>query len=163
MIAQDIDIRDQDWGKKLVETCDSLPDFGMGGVECCGLKGEAVGHFLTKHTGDPACEVTTCDGAFIVIPSYLFMERQLSPEFPWYPVIQDYSCWLHFIKHLKIYHVPVKEYYNPDRFVKTRWVAQFKTSDEFSNSMKVDHERLLKKWNLKKLPTTSFDCNEPMS
>jgi hypothetical protein len=63
---------------------------------------------------------------------------------------------------LKIYHVPVKEYYNPDRFVPTRWVAQFKTSDEFSDSMKVGHKQLLEKWGLESLPTTSFDYGKPM-
>lgn len=161
-IAQDVDIRSQDWVKRLIETCDSLPDFGMGGVECCGLNGEEVGRFLTGHSNNPACEVTTCDGAFIVIPSYLFLERQFSEEFPWYPCFQDYGCWLYFDMHLKTYHVPVKEYYNPDRFVPTRWVSKFKTSQEFSDDMKIAHQKMLKKWNLECLPTTSFDAGKPM-
>ena len=77
-VSQDSPIREIDWGRKLIDICDSLPDFGYGGLVCvkenCGF---------IKTTLPSKCE--SCDAFFIVIPSKLFLENQFDEQFPWYP------------------------------------------------------------------------------
>lgn len=155
-MAQDINILDEGWGKKLVEVCDSLPHFGYGGVECrCGSK--EIGYFKQGRNNDPPIEVTCCDGCFFITPSKLFLERQFDTSFPWYPFVEDYVLWLSCIKNLKIYHVPIKEYTSAPSYPSpSKWVSQFKSDTEYATQLRKDHERLLKKWGIKELITTTW-------
>jgi hypothetical protein len=171
-IAQDVSIKDQDWGRKLIEVCDSLSDFGYGGVECkrdiilaSVLMGKTekeltwkdcdIGFFSQGNNNDPSCEVTCCDGAIIIIPSWLFLEHQFDTQFFWYPIAEDYACWVRFVKKLKVYHVPIKDFRNGDCTIQSRHVSQFKTHEEYYRSLFEDKKKLLRKWNLEKLETTT--------
>jgi len=154
-IAQDVSIQDVNWGQKLIEVCDSLPDFGYGGIECRKEK-EAIGYYHAGKTNDPPIEVTTCDGAFAIIPSKLFLEHQFDEQFPWYPVMDDYQCWIRLVKHLKVYHISVKDYGTHGCSIPSKWVSQFANNIEYINRLREDHDKLLKKWNLQELITTTW-------
>lgn len=155
-MAQDINILDEGWGKKLVEVCDSLPDFGYGGVEC--RRGsDKIGYFLDGRNIDPPTEVTCCDGCFFITPSRLFLERQFDISFPWYPFVEDYVLWVTREKHLKIYHVPIKDYSSAPSYPSpSKWISQYKNITEYATQLRIDHERLCKKWGLKELITTTW-------
>ena len=157
-IAQDVPIQDVNWGQKLVAVCDSLPDFGYGSIECRRGK-EQIGYYHANKADEPPVEVMTCDGAFAIIPSKIFLEHQFDESFPWYPVMEDYQCWVRLVKHLKVYHVPVKGYATCATYgcpIPSKWVSQFANNTEYVNRLAEDHKRLLKKWNLDELITTTF-------
>jgi hypothetical protein len=155
--GQDVLIKDENWGRKLIAVCDSLPDFGYGGVECRCSNKEKIGYYKDGRNEDPPKEVMTCDGAFIIITSKLFLERQFDTQFPWYPLAEDYALWVRFVKGLKVYHIPIIGYgCGENCSVPSKWVSQFANISEYSNSLRKDHERLLKKWNLKEVITTSW-------
>lgn len=102
-IHQDMMFND-DWGKKLVEVCDSLPDFGFGGGECITYD-ERWFHCtndMATFTYKPEV-IETCDDSLIVIPTRLFLERQFDESFPWYPFAEDYAVWVQLEKKLKAY------------------------------------------------------------
>ena len=87
------------------------------------------------------------------------MEHQFDESFPWYPVMEDYQCWVRLVKHLKVYHVPVKGYATHATHgchIPSKWVSQFANNTEYVNRLAEDHKRLLKKWNLDELITTTF-------
>jgi hypothetical protein len=153
-VSQDIRTKKEDWGKDIVSICDSLPDFGLAGIECKRCA-EEVGYVHNRQTDIPICEVTCCDGAFIIIPSKLFIEHQFDTQFEWYPFMEDYQCWIHIIKHLKVYHIPIKGY-ETGYHVPSRHVSQYKNQSEYARSLERDHDRLLKKWGLKELKTTTW-------
>ena len=153
-MAQDITINGQDWGQKIISICDSLPDFGYGGIECR-LDKQHIGYFTHGKTNEPAIEVTTCDEAFNIIPSKLFLEHQFDTQFKWYPYMTDYQCWVRFVKNLKVYHVPVEGYWCGGCNA-SKWVSQFKTTKEYAAKLAEDHAKLLNKWGLVTLRTTTW-------
>lgn len=154
-VAQDVHIGEQNWGQKIISVCDSLPDFGYGSIECR-LGKQQIGYFANRKSNEPAIEVTTCDGAFVVIPSVVFLERQFDPQFKWYPVMEDYQCWIRLVKKLKVYHIPIYDYSNGGCSGPSKWVSQYKNITEYSTQLSIDHKRLLEKWGLKELVTTTW-------
>lgn len=112
-IHQDIEFLEEDWGKKIVEICDGLPDFGYGGWQCSSQTSPPI---CFNGSGNPSDEERikkpipseTCDNSLIIIPSYLFLEHQFDESFIWYPFAEDYACWVQFIKKLKVYALPIK-------------------------------------------------------
>jgi len=159
-LAQDILFSDKDWGKKIIGLCDKLPDLGCAGLKCRTKiqtprtpSKEALGY--EGNFPPYPIPVNACDGATIIIPSKLFLERQFDTQFPWYPVTEDYACWIHFVKKLKVYYLPVKcEDGGCTR--QSKWLRQFATHLEYARQLKIDHNRLLKKWNLKRFETTTW-------
>lgn len=106
-IHQDVEFKTQDWGKKIIYWCNRLPDLGYAGIECVTRTTPPDwidcddGTWITEPT---ICE--TCDSNFAVIPAWLFLERQFDESFPWYPVMEDYACWVAFVKNLGVYALP---------------------------------------------------------
>lgn len=111
---QDVEWLDEFWGWRIIQWADSLPDFGYGGTECitkdakhysCGFSGpkrNKWGEAVLKPT-----VVQTCDSGTAIIPTKLFLEQQFDEQFDWFPVQEDYACWVQFIKKLKVYCLPI--------------------------------------------------------
>lgn len=151
-VGQDIIIEGKDWGKRLVASCDSLSDFGYGGVECMDERGWVGCH---ADSNNPIQQANCCDAGLIIIPSKIFLEHQFDTQFDWYPVAEDYACWVKIERHLEVYHIPI-DGYNAD----ARNCPQSKFYKEHPpairhRKMNEDHTKLLRKWKLDKLKTTS--------
>jgi len=117
-VHQDIEFLEDNWGKKLIEICDSLPDLGYAGTECITETGEIIGYgfaFPNKKKWGERKEgipiVQTCDGGIAIIPTKLFLERSYDETFLWYPVHEDYACWVQYIKGLKVYCLPIETWH----------------------------------------------------
>jgi len=113
-VHQDVEFLEDNWGKKIFELCDNLPDFGYGGTECRTEDGIRIGcgyAFPSKKRWGKEVKVPTpiqtCDAGIAVIPTYLFLERQFDTSFLWYPVHEDYACWVQYVRGLKAYALPL--------------------------------------------------------
>lgn len=113
-VHQDIKFLEEDWGKRIVEFCNKLPDLGYAGTECITEKGDIIGYGYafrgkTKWGRSPKepIKVQTCDGGVGVIPTKLFLERQFDEQFPWFPVQEDYACWVQYEKNMSVYCLPI--------------------------------------------------------
>ena len=78
----DIDFLEEDWGKKIIDYCDSLSDFGSGGVECITEANEPLSNGLSrgrpwgKHFSTPT-EIETCDGGIHIVPTQSFFDSSI--------------------------------------------------------------------------------------
>jgi len=117
-IHQDVEFLEDNWGKKIIEWCDSLPDLGYAGIECVTREGESigcgftVGHMRIGRKITSPMVVETCDCGVAIIPTKLFLERQFDSSILsgrlWYPTHEDYACWVQFVKNLKVYCLPIQ-------------------------------------------------------
>jgi len=158
-VHQDVEFLDENWGQKIMELCDKAVDFGYGGTECYTHNGVAFGCGYAwernRRWGNEISQpiiVETCDGGIGVIPTRLFLERQFDEQFKWYPVMEDYACWVQFIKKLKVYCLPIVTYHVGGS--RHGWNMKFKNRDDYVKSLKRDYHRLCQKWN-RKIYTTS--------
>lgn len=153
-LAQDVTLTTENWGKKIIDICDGLPDLGCAGIECVSKNRIQVG-FGGNYPEEPV-SVNACDGAEVIIPSKLFLERQFDVQFKWYPMMEDYACWIQFVKKLKVYCLPIR-IINGGCDKPSKWVSQFANLTEYANRTRIDHDRLLNKWHIEGFPTTTWN------
>jgi len=155
-VGQDVEFLDENWGKKIIGYCDQLPLMGYAGVEARDHSNKQINYFTypETQTTNPV-EVETCDGAIAIIPTKLFLERQFDEDFPWFPVMEDYALWVSKVKNLKVYSLPLK-IFNGYAGHASKWVKQFTSNTDYVSSLRKDYNRLLKKWNLPKVNTTTW-------
>lgn len=153
-LSQDSSFKIDNWGKKLLQICLALPDMGYGGVSCKTIGGLQIGYEKMPFLNNPV-EVNVCDANIIIIPSWLFLEHQFDTAFSWYPFAEDYALWVQRIKKLKVYHIPLG-CYSGGCTKPSKWVSQFKNNNEYATQLMKDHKRLLKKWGLPSLKTTTW-------
>jgi galactoside O-acetyltransferase len=117
-VHQDVEFLEDNWGKKLLDICDNLPNLGYAGTECVTESGEIIGYgyaFSNRkkwgHRKEGIPTVQTCDGGIALIPTKLFLERQFDETFLWYPVHEDYACWVQYVKGLKVYCLPIETWH----------------------------------------------------
>lgn len=155
IISQDELILDKDWGRKLVDLLDTLPDLGYAGVEClhCDEIGQWWGVMMFNYPPDEAMD---CDASIIIIPCKIFLERQFDESFQHiYGFPEDYACWVRLERKLKVYHVPIPGLWIGGREDIPPKLIIHLVGKEYPESIE-DHKRLLRKWNLKELRTTGF-------
>jgi len=157
---QDVEFLDEGWGTKIVELCDSLPDLGYAGTECITKTGETIGcgynKFPRQKWGkriEKPTIVETCDDGTAIIPTKLFLEKQFNEEFPFYPVFEDYACWIQFVKKLKVYAFPIRIYHH---WCGKVWRKKFKTREKMCEYLTKEWLKLNKKWG-RQIHTTSVN------
>lgn len=153
-LSQDAYFEMNDWGKALLCFCSKLKNFGYGGGECIKTNGCGIG-FGTEHNNLYPCEVSVCDANMIIIPSYLFLKRQFDTRFKWYPFAEDYALWVNRVRRLSVYYIPIR-CHSGGCATPSRWVNQFKDAYEYAKALRVDHNRLLKKWRTTRIKTTTW-------
>jgi len=163
-VHQDLKFLDKDWGKKIVELCESLPDLGYAGTEGVTNQGVGIGCGFNRpdrrkfgvRIKEPII-VETCDGGTGIIPTKLFLEKQFDENFLWYPVQEDYACWVRFVKKLKVYCLPLKIWHRGCHDI-SNWKKIYSYD---LTALTVDWHRLNKKWG-RKINTTCHNkgCRE---
>lgn len=158
-IFQNVKILDENWGKKILDLLQTLPNMGYGGLECVNCKNKSIGfdgNYVDERVdGSTILECGTCDADFIVIPTSLFLERQFDVQFPWYPLAEDYQCWVRWIKEMNVYVLPLRMVWT-DYFGKTKFTSQFKNHHEYRVVLWKEHVKLLEKWKRGPIPSTTW-------